>query len=141
MCKHCGAPSPQGEFCCAGCAYVFRLVHEEGLDAYYRIKDDVIAPADSSLMQPRDYAWLATAQREAEALVVEGRAANLVLEIQGISCAGCVWLIEKLFNKQPGAGRLEVNAQTGQMRWFWSKGAFDAVACAQTLQRFNYLVG
>jgi len=141
ICQHCGAPSPQGEFCCAGCAYVYRLVHDEGLDAYYRIKDDVTAPADPSLLQPRDYAWLKEAQREAEECATNGRAASLVLEVQGISCAGCVWLIEKLFNKQVGAGRMEVNAQTGQMRWFWEAGRFDAVECARTLQRFNYLVG
>lgn len=141
VCKHCGAPSPQEEFCCAGCAYVYRLVHDEGLDAYYRIKDEVTTPADASLLQTRDYGWLADAQREAEATTADGRATSLVLEVQGISCAGCVWLIEKVFGKQPGAGRLEVNAQTGQMRWLWEKGRFDAVECARALQRFNYLVG
>jgi P-type Cu2+ transporter len=140
-CKHCGAPSPQGEFCCAGCAYVFRLVHEEGLDAYYKIKDDVTVPADTSLLQPRDYEWLAQAMKEAEALAKDGRAVSLVLEVQGISCAGCVWLIEKLFTKQAGAGRLEINAQTGQMRWLWEKGRFDGVEFARTMQRFGYLAG
>jgi Cu2+-exporting ATPase len=141
VCKHCGAFSPQGDFCCAGCAYVYRLVHDEGLDAYYRIKDDVTVPADPSLLQPRDYAWLQEAQREAEEVATNGRAPALVLEVQGISCAGCVWLIEKVFMKQPGAGRLEVNAQTGQMRWLWETGRFDAVECARALQRFNYLAG
>jgi Cu2+-exporting ATPase len=140
-CRHCGAPSPQGEFCCAGCAYVYRLVHEAGLDAYYKIKDEVTTPADTSLLQPRDYAWLAEAQQEADANATNGRTPSLVLEVQGISCAGCVWLIEKVFSKQPGAGRIEINAQTGQMRWTWSKGDFDAVECARELQRFNYLVG
>ncbi|MFA6959485.1 MAG: heavy metal translocating P-type ATPase metal-binding domain-containing protein [Opitutaceae bacterium] len=141
VCRHCGAPSPTGEFCCAGCAYVYRLVHEEGLDAYYRIKDEVTAPADPSLLQPRDYGWLVEAQKEAETAAEDGRAPILVLEVQGISCAGCVWLIEKLFQKQLGAGRVEVNAQTGQMRWSWENGRFDAVEFARTLQRFNYLVG
>ena len=140
-CRHCGAPSPQGEFCCAGCAYVYRLVHEAGLDAYYKIKDEVTTPADTSLLQPRDYAWLAEGQQEADDNATNGRTPSLVLEVQGISCAGCVWLIEKVFSKQPGAGRVEVNAQTGQMRWTWVKGDFDAVACARELQQFNYLVG
>ncbi|MCS6272898.1 MAG: heavy metal translocating P-type ATPase metal-binding domain-containing protein, partial [Opitutus sp.] len=140
-CRHCGAPSPQGEFCCAGCAYVYRLVHEAGLDAYYKIKDEVTTPADTSLLQPRDYSWLSEAQQEADTNATNGRTPSLVLEVQGISCAGCVWLIEKVFSKQPGAGRIEVNAQTGQMRWTWSKGDFDAVECARELQRFNYLVG
>lgn len=141
ICRHCGVPSASGEFCCAGCAYVYRLVHEAGLDAYYRIKDDVTAPADASLLQPRDYAWLAEAQLDAEVNATNGRTPFLVLEVQGISCAGCVWLIEKVFSKQPGAGRIEVNAQTGQMRWTWVKGDFDAVGCARAFQQFNYLVG
>lgn len=141
VCKHCGAPSPSGDFCCAGCAYVYRLVHDEGLDAYYKIKDAVTAPADPSLLQPRDYGWLAAAMTQAEAAVGPGKVPALTLEIQGLSCAGCVWLIEKVFSRQPGAGRLEVNAQTGQMRMSWEPGAFDGVAFAKTLQSFNYLVG
>ena len=70
-CRHCGAQLIDGRmretgFCCAGCSYVYRLVHEHGLAGYYRIKDDVTAPADAAVFQPRDYAWLEDAQREAE---------------------------------------------------------------------------
>ncbi len=58
-CRHCGATlidarMVESGFCCAGCSYVFRLVHEHGLDGYYRIKDDVTAPADAAVFQPRD---------------------------------------------------------------------------------------
>lgn len=140
VCRHCGAPSPGGEFCCSGCAYVFRLIHDEGLDAYYRVKDPVIAPADPALLIPRDYAWLTTAQAEAERQGGK-RTPELVLGIQGLSCAGCVWLVEKLFGRQPGAGRIAINAQTGQLRMTWVSGVFDAAAFARTLQSFNYLLG
>src|SRR6202008_1421853 len=72
LCQHCGAPLLDERmctsgFCCAGCSYVFRLVHEHGLAGYYRIKDDVTVPADAAVFQPRDYAWLAEAQRNVEA--------------------------------------------------------------------------
>jgi len=139
VCKHCGVPSPGGEFCCSGCAYVYRMIHEAGLESYYRIKDEVTAPADSALMPARDYVWLTEAQYEAEQLAGD-KTAELRLDVQGISCAGCVWLIEKLHRKQPGAGLIEVNAQTGQLRLAWSRGTFDAAALARTLQSFNYLV-
>src|SRR5262245_60663863 len=97
-CRHCGAGlldarMRESGFCCAGCSYVFRLVHEHGLDGYYRIKDDVTAPADAAVFQPRDYAWLTTAVAEAEK--AETRIPELTLDVQGISCAGCVWLIER----------------------------------------------
>ncbi len=140
VCRHCGASSPAGEFCCAGCAYVHRLLHEQGLEAYYQIKDPVTAAADPSLLHPRDFAWLSAAQRDAEA-AAGGGAPELRLGVQGVSCAGCVWLIEKVFSRQPGAGRAEVDAQTGELRLRWQAGKFDAVAFARTLQSLNYLVG
>ncbi len=115
------------------------MIHEAGLESYYRIKDEVTVPADAALLPARDYEWLKIAQREAEQLAAD-KTAELCLDVQGISCAGCVWLIERLHRKQPGSGRIEVNAQTGQMRLAWAKGSFDAVAFARTLQGFNYFV-
>ncbi len=139
MCRHCGAPS-RDEFCCSGCAYVYRLIHEQGLDAYYQVKDAVTTPADPALLTPRDYDWLTAAQAQAERTAGE-RTPELVLGIQGLSCAGCVWLVERLFSKVPGAGRIAVNAQTGQLRLTWVPVVFDAAAFARTLQSFNYLLG
>lgn len=140
-CRHCGIPtaSETEAFCCSGCAYVFQLVQDAGLGAYYQIKDKVTAPADSALLPSRDYHWLASAQREAE-LAAGTATPGLALDVQGISCAGCVWLIERVFQKQAGAGRIEVSAGSGQLRLTWEPGEFSAPDFARTLQGFNYLV-
>jgi len=143
-CRHCGAAllderMVASGFCCAGCSYVFRLVHEHGLDGYYRIKDEITAPADAAVFQARDYAWLASAQLAAEAAPV--KTPELNLDVQGISCAGCVWLIEKMFLQQPGAREIFVHAQFGTMRLRWVRGAFSAVEFARKLQAFGYLAG
>ena len=86
-CRHCGSPlltasARAAGFCCAGCAYVHHLVREGGYEQYYRLKDRVIPPVDSGLFQPRDYGWLETAQREAEA-AASGRTPELVPDLQG----------------------------------------------------------
>ncbi len=143
-CRHCGAPLLDARmietgFCCAGCSYVFRLVHEHGLAGYYRIKDEITTPADAAVFQPRDYAWLETAQRETEAATE--KTPELLLDVQGISCAGCVWLIERIFQQQPGARDIFVNAQYGSMRLRWLRGEFSAAAFARKLQAFGYLAG
>lgn len=143
LCLHCGAPlateaARAAGFCCAGCSYVHRLVHEHGLDGYYRIRDAVITPADPTVFQPRDYAWLAALQQAAEA--APGTPV-LTLEVQGISCAGCVWLIEQLFDRQKGSLHIETDAQLGRLHFRWTRGVFDAPIFARTLQSFNYLVG
>jgi len=141
-CLHCGAPlktaaARESGFCCSGCTYVHRLVHEQGLEGYYKIRDSVIAPVDQTVFQPRDFTWLAELQRHAEA----APAPELTLEVQGISCAGCVWLIEKIFHKHAGALFIETDAQLGRMRFRWERGKFDATEFARALQSFNYLVG
>jgi len=145
VCRHCGTPlgglqPVEAGFCCSGCAYVYRLIHEHGLDAYYRIKDPATPPADAVVFQPRDYSWLEAAQREAEA-ARGGRLPELLLDVQGISCAGCVWLIERLFNREAGARDIVVNAQLGSMRLRWAPGEFRAAEWARRLQAFGYLLG
>ena len=146
-CRHCGAPlldarMRESGFCCAGCAYVYRLVHEHGLAGYYNIKDEITAPADAAVFQPRDFTWLAAAQQEAEAAAAPRSAIpELALSIQGISCAGCVWLIERLFQQHPGGRDIETNAQLGQLRMRWLVGQFSAVDFAKKLQSFGYLLG
>ncbi|HEX2855370.1 MAG TPA: heavy metal translocating P-type ATPase metal-binding domain-containing protein [Opitutaceae bacterium] len=143
-CRHCGAALIDGRmresgFCCAGCSYVHRLVHEHGLAGYYRIKDEVTVPADAAVFQPRDYAWLLSAQSEAE--LAPDKIPELTLDVQGISCAGCVWLIERVFQQQPGARDINVNAQYGTMRVRWVRGEFSAPDFARKLQAFGYLAG
>ncbi len=143
LCRHCGAPlaGPAAQaagFCCAGCQHVFQLVATHGLEGYYKIRDTVVAPVGEAVFQPRDYTWLARLQAGAEA---QPGTPTLTLEVQGISCAGCVWLIERIFHQQPGALHLETDAQLGRMRLRWTRGAFDAPAFARRLQSFNYLAG
>ena len=94
LCLHCGQPlvteSARREgFCCTGCSYVHRLVHEHGLEGYYRIKDAAISPVDQVVFHPRDYSWVTELQQLAEN---SPRTPEMTLEVQGISCAGCVWL-------------------------------------------------
>jgi len=166
-CAHCGtaladAAMRETGFCCAGCAYVYRLIHESGLDAYYQIKDPITAPVDATVFHPQDADWLSELQHHAEEQAAETEATNshddarattarkirrsataatATLGIQGISCAGCVWLIEKCFMQLPGARRITVNAQLGHMEISWTAGEFSLPNFAQKLASFNYLVG
>ena len=152
LCRHCGVPLASGAaqssgFCCAGCSYVFRLVQEHGLDGYYKIRDAIVPPVGEAVFAPRDYAWLDKLQAEAEKVEpglrtgLAGNVAELTLEVQGISCAGCIWLIEKVFHQQPGALHIETDAQLGRMHLRWTRGVFAVPAFARLLQSFNYLAG
>lgn len=143
-CAHCGAPTAAGEeYCCAGCAFVARLIRDEGLENFYALKDKMTPPADGALEPTRDFGWLIEAARAAEAVAAkDGRVAELELGAQGMSCAACGWLIERLYKRRPGAGEIEASAETGRVRLRWAPGSgFDPAAFARELQRFGYLLG
>lgn len=143
-CVHCGTPfSAAGrrgsDYCCNGCEYVAKLIHKEGLDHYYDLRDRQITPVAPAALQPRDYSWLETSAAESEK--ASPKLAEMILDLEGISCVGCVWLIEKIFRQHPGAVRIDINTQYGQVRLQWRPGVFSVVDFAREIQQFGYLFG
>lgn len=149
-CQHCGTlypPKPNGDdggFCCAGCQFVYGMINSEGLAQFYDLKaGNTLPPVKSLAFQKRDYQWFRDLADIAERQCAEdsGDSAQATVDLQGISCAACVWLIERVFRRHPGGLRIMVDAQLGQMRIWWEPGKFDAIAFAEELQHFGYAVG
>ncbi len=139
LCQHCGSPVPanrEDSFCCAGCSYVHELLHRQGLDHFYDLKgESSLPPVSPQSLRERDYAWLEELTREAVP------AGELCLALQGLSCVGCVWLIERIFTRHPGGVQVNVDVVHGEMRLVFDPLMFDALAFARDLQTFGYLVG
>jgi Cu2+-exporting ATPase len=144
-CRHCGTTVPgsrEDDFCCNGCAFVFDLLTREGLDRSYDLKGGkVLPPVSPEVLRERDYEWLEQRVARAESACDCGSPVELALSVQGVSCVGCVWLIERVYGRQPGALRVTVDVMHGELRLQWTAGAFDAVAFARELQGFGYLIG
>ncbi len=137
VCIHCGTPfrptAHRPDFCCAGCKFVHDLIAKNGLGQFYDLQEGGVPPVQSLVFQKRDYTWLDDLARLS--------AGTLTLDVQGLSCIGCAWLIERLFTRQPGALAIHVDPTLGQLLLRWQPGVFDAVAFARHLQSFGYLVG
>ena len=131
-CIHCGtefSPSHEGEnFCCKGCEFVHALIQEEGLERFYDLQDGAVGqPVRDRPFRPAELDWLTTLTEDAESGAngepsEDGTGkrdtrtdASLTLRVRGISCVGCVWLIEKLFLREDGAIRADV-FRTGKRR-------------------------
>lgn len=144
-CAHCGTPfHPRKEddrFCCGGCAYVYQLLHEEGFERFYDFQEGQGAPVGAWALSPRDDRWLRERQEKAEADVNSGQTASMELEVQGITCVGCVWLLERLYQRLPGARRIDLDPTQGRVRVLWKPGEMDLPAFACEAQRFGYLLG
>jgi len=109
------------------------------LDRFYQLRNGASAPVGSSVFNRRDYQWLQDAVQASN--TEESNPCDIHLNIQGISCVGCIWLIEKLYMQTPGALKIQINAQLGKVRMFWETERFDIVQFAHTLQRFGYNLG
>jgi len=142
ICSHCGTPFRPGpqrqEFCCAGCQFVYHLLHKRGFEEFYNY-GETKSPAGNFVFHGRDLAWLEELLRIAE--VAPGATASATLDIQGISCAGCVWLLERVFLEHPGAISCRVNSSTGTLRLEWAKEKCNLAAYAEDVRKFGYLLG
>lgn len=144
-CLHCRTPfrttERETEFCCSGCRFVFHLVHKRGLEDFYQFGDRR-APVGAGVFHEREWAWLRALQETAEKTALDSDGvAGVLLSIQGISCAGCVWLLEAVFMEQPGAVSCRVDSSAGTMRLRWKPGETSLPAYAADVQRFGYLPG
>lgn len=143
-CLHCQTPfqatERESEFCCSGCRFVFHLLHKRGLEDFYQYGNNK-APVGAQVFHERELLWLQEWQADAEKEAGEGETIEGTLRVQGISCAGCVWLLEAIFIEHPGAIICRVDASSGRLHLRWKARACDLLAYARDAQRFGYLLG
>ena len=144
VCKHCSTPfkptANRTEFCCSGCQFVHELIAAQGLDRFYDLQNLTLPPVKPLVFQKRDYSWLEELASMAERSA-KGGDASMSLELQGISCLGCVWLIERLFQRRQGALSIQIQSALGRVDLRWRPGECDVAEFAGEVQRFGYLLG
>ncbi|WP_078085290.1 heavy metal translocating P-type ATPase [Microbulbifer mangrovi] len=132
-CYHCGLPVAEGSqyavlidgarqpMCCPGCEAVAGAIVAGGLDNFYRFREQSSERPEGAPQQAR---WSAYDLPEVQGEFVRAfddaksstsspetlRVASLL--VSGITCAACVWLIEKHLLRLPGIERVSVNAST-----------------------------
>jgi len=140
-CLHCGTPvadPARGAFCCAGCEAVHGLLVDQGLTRYYALARGAVLPA-TSVERVRSHAWLEPLRTAAEATA--SPLCALELDVQGIHCAACVWLMNELFRRTPGGAGFTVNPALGKVCMRWRPGVFDVERFVCEVERFGYAFG
>lgn len=132
-CDHCLIEFPErdivadiirGEarvFCCHGCQGVFRLINDEGLDDFYRRRTGWTPGPVSAVAI--DAAAFSGSLRPA------GDQVETDMVLDGIRCASCVWLNEKVLSRTAGVTFAQVNYATHRLRLRWdpAKTGLDAI--------------
>ncbi len=140
-CHHCGTPfkaKADEAYCCQGCYYVAQVIDDGGLQRFYELKGDkALPPVGSKVFQDCATEWLENIQVESEEKS-KTHVASTELRIEGISCLGCVWLIEAVFKRQPGASNIRIDPRNSTLGISWIREAFDLSAFAKELQQIGY---
>ncbi len=144
-CVHCATPfstaSSLEKFCCRGCEYVYDLIHHEGLDRFYDLRSNSsIRPVRSVPFEEKDFQWLKDEVAKVEEALPSGEEAQAEFSMEGLSCVGCVWLVEKIFQKYDGAIEAAAHPTTGQLRLKWSAGKTDLCGFASEIAGFGYML-
>jgi Cu2+-exporting ATPase len=121
-CVHCGldaGPAPLVSdsgllFCCSGCLSVYSLLASAGLGTFYETGGlGSLAPRTGRIPRTDAAAPLSPALAALEA----GGAADL--DVVGMRCASCCWLIERYLAGKPGVSDVRVSyaTSTAALRW------------------------
>ncbi|MEL7498969.1 MAG: heavy metal translocating P-type ATPase [Planctomycetota bacterium] len=145
-CSHCELPVPSGllvegaeqQFCCGGCRVAFQLIHDAGLDTFYDMAED--SPSLASLdPTPGDYLEFDQPEFQQKFVkTINGEVSETTLALDGIHCAACIWLIEKLPQIARGVNQAELNWAKQTVTLRWQTGQIRLSAIAQTLMQLGY---
>ncbi len=113
-CAHCGTPTVSLErpaFCCVGCRAVHALLLGHGLDRYYALARRLVPVSAATL--PSERAWVDALIEETRSNPESHALRAVTLDVQGMQCSACVWLIEELFRRTGGNGDITINSSRG----------------------------
>ncbi|HEY4243238.1 MAG TPA: heavy metal translocating P-type ATPase [Kofleriaceae bacterium] len=136
-CAHCGLPIPagiDGAFCCTGCEIVAGAIREHGLARYYELREQA-APAHAT---DRAYTELDDAAFARVHVARDAAGAHAALYLEELSCAACVWLVERTPACIPGVIEVRVDLGRSRADVTWDPAATSLSRIARHLDRIGH---
>ena len=152
-CTHCGLPvgpypvlTPTAAFCCSGCNLVYDALQDAGYsDTYYRIKQRIptyknatparVEPASIALSELDTPSFL-----EEHARLLDDGTYSLELFLDGVHCAACVWLVERLPFELAGVVKARLDLPRARLFLQFHPDEVTLSAIGRWLSQFGYAV-
>ncbi len=146
-CAHCGLLVPPGlidpaaehPFCCHGCETVYTVIHSLGLSGYYRMRER--QDAERQQAKTTGAGYIAFDHDDYTARCCEDRSDGLrttAFYLEGVHCAACLWLVEKLPSVVPGVVESRLNIHKSQVRLTWDPHSVNLSKIAASLDSLGY---
>ena len=150
FCFHCGEPVPTtckltvevGDelqpVCCSGCEAVARLILESGQSNYYQFRTEpALKPSEED--GGIEDSWKRFDERESLlGSVLKDGHRELLLQVEGIRCAACAWLIRSQLEARQGIDQVQVDVATGFVRINWQPDKLRLSKIAAILSGVGY---
>jgi Cu2+-exporting ATPase len=148
-CTHCGLdvpplrrdPARTEQFCCGGCEQVHRTITEAGLGDYYAVRREFIGAdeAEPAQHQGGDFEAFERPGFLAEYVRVnEAGVARVEFLLEGVRCAACVWLVEKLPQLLSGVLEARLRLKESQVSVDYDPQQVGPAAIARALDGLGY---
>ena len=143
-CTHCGIVVPPGivvagaerQFCCTACRTAYDILNANGLGAFYTFSEkrgEAVKPSGRSYDEFDHPAFAELYVRP-----VEGGMATTELYLEGVHCASCVWLVERVPLLVSGVARAELDVRRSVARVTWMPDAVALSTVARALDKLGY---
>ncbi len=145
-CAHCGLVVPLGlvddsadqQFCCTGCHTAFAILHEHGLSSYYGFADRRERPVQATGRSYEEFDHPAFTELYVQASAQSGGLARIELYLEGVHCASCVWLVERIPLLTHGVARAELDVRRSLAAVEWDPTVVPLSTIAHALDTLGY---
>jgi len=148
-CFHCGQAIPdtdlvlkpilgtERKFCCNGCASVCEVIHEAGMESFYK------RTPDGELLSPppppnKDIEFFDYDEVQSQFVDDLADKREITLMSEAIHCAACVWLIEHTLAKMDGLLLARVNFTNKQIKIRWDNSRTKLSEIIKALNAIGY---
>jgi len=124
-------------FCCNGCQGVYHLLKDDGLDSFYdKMGNNTIAPPlqiddDSSNFDMESF-------KQRYIKTTPDGFSQIDLIIEGIHCAACIWLNEKVLHDTDGIVEASINFTNNKAKIIWDDETIKLSSIIDKIRSIGY---
>jgi Cu+-exporting ATPase len=129
--------NPELNFCCNGCQGVYHLLQDDGLDSFYdklgktKLNQPIALDEDSSSFDMESF-------KQRYIKTTNEGFSRVDLIIEGIHCAACIWLNEKLLDEMDGVVEANINFTNNKAKIVWDEDIVDLSAIVDKIRSIGY---
>lgn len=125
--------------CCIGCQAVAESIISSGMTDYYKFRTTAAGKVQElipeQLLMFKSYD---DTDIQEDFIHHTGELSEVLLSVEGISCAACAWLIEKQLLSLGHITRVDVNTSTHRAMILWDKSNLKLSTIIEALARIGY---